>query len=646
MKKRVWVLSPEVYVLIAVMALMTGISWFWDKRLFFAELGITVLSAAAVLVSLLKFKSYVHTVAKGACGVLSGSDKSAMERFPAAVAVVGEADELVWGNRAFSEGVCVGKDCTGMSILQFTGGKSARYLLDHGNTDISFGGRRFTVYAAEADRATVLYFIDDTYYKETALEFSKSRPAVAFILFDNREEFSRDVAEEQEAQAAAQVNSTLKKWASQTSGFLCKINNERYLMILEERSICAFVENKFEILDEIRKIKFGERRCATVSIGVGRGGSSLKECEIWARKALDMALGRGGDQAAVKQGESYSFFGGVSKGVEKRDKVRTRVIASALSDQIRGSDCVLIMGHRYSDLDSIGSSVGVWSAVTRSFGKPAYVVVNREQTLARVLVDNIEKINGSNLFISPQQAESVLTESTLLIVTDTHSPNFVESNSLYEKAKRVVVIDHHRMMVNYISNAVIFYHEPYASSASEMVSELVQYLGESGIGRIEAEALLAGIMLDTKNFILKTGVRTFEAAAFLRRKGADTVEVKRLFSSSIDTYKARYQMVSGAEVYRECAIACAEEGCPDIRIASAQAADDLLGVQGVKASFVLYSTPGEINISARSFGEVNVQLIMEELGGGGHQTMAASQLKGVTMQEAYDRLVAVLSAAK
>ena len=282
------------------------------------------------------------------------------------------------------------------------------------------------------------------------------------------------------------------------------------------------------------------------------------------------------------------------------------------------------MGHQFSDLDSVGASIGLWSAITKGQEKPCYVVLNREQTLAGALVETVEKAGNTGMFLSPREALSLITDRSLLIIVDTHSESFVESRDLYKYSKRTVVIDHHRMMVKHIENAIIFYHEPYASSASEMVTELVQYLGENAIGRLEADALLAGITLDTKNFVLKTGVRTFEAAAFLRRKGADTVEVKRLFSNSIDTYRAKYQLVSNAEIYNSCAVTAADEDCPDIRIASAQAADELLGVQGVNASFVLYSSAGTVNISARSLGAVNVQVVMEKLGGGGHQTMAGA----------------------
>ena len=346
---------------------------------------------------------------------------------------------------------------------------------------------------------------------------------------------------------------------------------------------------------------------------------------------------------AIKNGNTFEFFGGVSKGVERHDKVRSRVIALTLADNIKNSDCVFVMGHQFSDLDSVGASIGLWSAITKGQEKPCYVVLNREQTLAGALVETVEKAGNTGMFLSPREALSLITDRSLLIIVDTHSESFVESRDLYKYSKRTVVIDHHRMMVKHIENAIIFYHEPYASSASEMVTELVQYLGENAIGRLEADALLAGITLDTKNFVLKTGVRTFEAAAFLRRKGADTVEVKRLFSNSIDTYRAKYQLVSNAEIYNSCAVTAADEDCPDIRIASAQAADELLGVQGVNASFVLYSSAGTVNISARSLGAVNVQVVMEKLGGGGHQTMAGAQLKDTTVTAVRERLIEILN---
>ena len=357
-----------------------------------------------------------------------------------------------------------------------------------------------------------------------------------------------------------------------------------------------------------------------------------------------MALGRGGDQVAVRQADgTYEFFGGLSKGVEKRDKVRTRVIAATLSDHIKRSDRVFIMGHKNSDLDSVGAAVGMWAAATKGLQQKASIVIDRGRSVAGSLIGMFDHIpEYENMFISPQEALEQCTPRSLLIVVDTHSTNFVESPEVLKATERVVVIDHHRMMVTHIQDSVIFYHEPYASSASEMVGELVQYINASALNRREATALLAGIMLDTKNFVLKTGVRTFEASAFLKRRGADTVEVKKLFANSLDTYKERSQLVAGAEVYKGCAIACSNWEFPNVRIAAAQAADELLSIQNVRASFVIFRSGNEIGISARSLGEVNVQILLEEFGGGGHLNMAGAQVKNSSTNDVRKALIRVL----
>jgi len=391
------------------------------------------------------------------------------------------------------------------------------------------------------------------------------------------------------------------------------------------------------------------------------------ESELWAKKALEMALGRGGDQAVVKQKDTYAFFGGISKGTEKLDKVRTRVIANTLLEHIKASDTVLIMGHKYSDLDSVGACIGMWSAVTKGQKKAAHIVLNETSTLAESLVNNAKKATKERIFISASAALSMITDKTLLIIVDTHSPNFIEDFAVYQRCKRIVVIDHHRMMVNHIDDALVFYHEPSASSSSEMVTELIQYFGENFLTSVEAEALLSGIMLDTKNFVLKTGVRTFEAAAFLRRcgaditrvrkmfrddmaflrkKGANTVAVKRLFSNTITTYKEKYQLVSTAEIFNNCAISVSQKEMQDIRIASAQAADELLDIQGVRASFVIYFDNGVVNVSARSMGDLNVQPLMEELGGGGHQTMAGAQIKNMNVEQVREKIIEMVTAIK
>lgn len=642
--KRVWKISPFFLTIDILLFLMAFISVFYDIRIFYVEISIAIISTLLFIIGALRFNNYVNSAVKSAELAFTGKNKNSLEKLPFPSVVVGKNSDIVWFNTYFGSSIAQKKDYTGESISEFIDGKSIEKFREKNMADIKYNGFRYTVFGIPADEFTILCFLEDTYYKEVSSEYIKSRPAVAIIMFDNREEFERECIDGEDAQIVAKVESTLQKWAASTTGFFKKLNGDRYMVIMEERHVKKFINEKFKILEEIRNIKLNDTTWATISVGLGRNGRTLKECEFWARRALDMALGRGGDQVVIKSFEKYKFFGGVSRGFEKRSKVRTRVIATALSEHIKSSDRVLIMGHKFSDLDSVGASIGMWSAITKGQNKEAYVVVNKKETLALSLVESIEKKNTFNMFLSPEDAIDKITDKTLLIIVDTHSDSFIESKEIYKKCDKVVVIDHHRMMVNHINNALVFYHEPYASSASEMVTELVQYLSDNVLTRIEAESLLAGIMLDTKNFVLKTGSRTFDAASYLRRRGADTVEVKRMFSNSIDTYKVKYQLVSGAEIFNNCAIACAEEGTKDIRVASAQAADELLSIQGVSASFVIYPSDGEINISARSLGDVNVQLIMEKMGGGGHQTMAGVQLKNVTIEYAREKLVEIISA--
>ena len=489
MKKKVWAASPVFFVITAVMLVMAAVSWVYNQTLFYVEISLSILAVVAVIISIVHFKAYVRTIQKGAAEALKGINKESMSKISLPVVVVGEKGDIVWYNIPFYNKVCSKRECIGESITQFTSGMRVSQLLNRKGVDVAYREKRYTVFGMTSKEATILYFIEDTYYKETAFEYEESRPCVALAMFDNREELARDSTDSQDAQIVAAVERTIQDWAAKTTGFYKKLSGGRYMVMMDERHLWALIEKKFQILDQIRNIKLDERRYATISIGVGRGGKTMKECEAWARNALEMALGRGGDQVAIKQGDSYEFFGGMSKGVEKRDKVRTRVIASTLSDHIKDSDYVFIMGHQFSDLDSVGASVGMWSAVTKGQERPASVVINREQSLAASLIESIDKSGNGGMFITPAQAESMLTDHSLLIIVDTHSPSFVESSSLYQKSKRVVVIDHHRMMVNHIEGAVVFYHEPYASSASEMVTELTQYLGENALNRLEAEAL-------------------------------------------------------------------------------------------------------------------------------------------------------------
>ena len=645
MKKKVWVASPVCFVFTVAMLIMAGLSWFTNQPAVFAvEVAVAVLSIVIVAVANIKFQAYVASSVKAAKRVLFGREYDALERFTLPTAIVGEAGDIVWANAAFMESAGMARDCRGENVMKFLYPNTIQQVAAAKGADVKTGDRQFTAFATETTKGHILFLVDDTYYKAINREYVERRPVVALAHFDNREELARDSSGSEDARIASEVERALSEWAQGMGGFLRRLSGGRFLILTDEIHLRQTMEKRFEVLDQVRAIKADERRSATVSIGVARGAESLQEAEQWARKALEMALGRGGDQVAVKQKNgTYEFFGGLSKGVEKRNKVRTRVIAATLSDHVKQSDKVLVMGHRFSDLDAMGAAVGLWSAVTKALNKPAFVVVDRQQTLAGQIVAKMDAQAGERaMFLSPVDALEQVTPRTLLVVVDTHSPDFVESRELLAKVGRVVVIDHHRLMVKRIDNAIVFYHEPYASSASEMVAELVQYIGDSTLTQPEAEALLAGIMLDTKSFVLKTGVRTFEAAAYLRRRGADTVEVKRMFADSIDSYKTKYKIVSGAEIVQSCAIAVAEREFPDIRVTSSQAADELLSIQGVKASFVIVPTGNVMNISARSLGDINVQLVMEALGGGGHLTMAAAQLPDLTAEQAKTKLLAAI----
>lgn len=644
MKRKVWASSPIFYIISAVMLIIAGVSWFWNSMVFYVEIAIALATFFVVFFAVKYFSMYVAQASKTAADVVSGEKYRAFAEFTMPVAAVGKNCDIIWANKAFLSSVTENRECRGSNILKFIYPHTISEIEHANGTDITIGMKRFTVYAAETKETGVLYFVDDTYYKKVDKEFTENRPVAAVACFDNREELARDASGSEDTLVISQVEEVLIKWAQNMGGFLKKLKGNMYFILTDEKHIREEMNNKFPVLDEVRKIETGKSLNATVSIGVGRGAVSLEEADAWARKALDMALGRGGDQVAVKQGnDAYDFFGGMSKGVEKRNKVRTRVFAATMSDDIKESDNVFIMGHKFSDLDCLGSAAGMWNAAAKTLGKRAYIVTDEGQTLAEPVIQLLKAAyKGEKIFISPQEAMDMVTQKSLLIVVDTHSGSFVESEDLLNAVSRVIVIDHHRMMVKHIENAIVFYHEPYASSASEMVAELVQYMGDKMLGKAEAEAMLAGIMLDTKNFAFKTGVRTFEAAAYLRRKGADTVEVKQMFSSSIEAYKIKYRIVSNAEILGGFAIASADEESADIRIAAAQAADELLSIRGVSASFVIFTVGDTVNISARSLGDVNVQVIMEKLGGGGHLTMAGAQISGISTEQARNKLISAI----
>ena len=546
---------------------------------------------------------------------------------------------VLWYNTIFREEVLNGTDAVTRPIDRlFPELDLAVCSRPHGQ-DLTVGNKRFTAYAGAAKGsrgANIVYLVDDTVYKQTLEEYTASRPACLIIVIDSYDELFDDMKDSEQAKELEAINSLLEAYIAKSTGFLRKISNSRYIAVVEERDIHWMLQERFEILDQVRALHPGG--FTTLSIGVGHGGKTLQECHQMARESIDIALGRGSDQAAVKTVDGFEFYGGISHGVEKRSHVRSRIIANALCDLIKKSDSVIIMGHRMSDLDAIGSAIGVLR-ICKICGVPAVIAVNSDATLAGPLLKTFIDAGEGHNFIPPDQTLDVITPRTLLIVVDTYQKRLLESQKIYEKCKRVVVIDHHRMAVGHIDNPLLLYHEPYASSASELVCELLQFLPkEDNITALEAQALLAGIMLDTRSFALHVGVRTFEAAAWLRSRGAQTADTKLLFNTSKEEYEARAHIVESAYIYKGCAIALSEELDAGMNVVLPMAANDLLTINGVDASFVAVAKNGGVNISARSMGALNVQVILEPLGGGGHLMMAGAQLHDCTLQDAETRI--------
>ena len=635
MKRKFWTLAPWFLIFAVAMFMMAFITLRYNETLCYIELLAATVATIITLAFSIWFRRYIRAMVKSTANRISGFNADFLDKYKYPVVVVGSEGDIFWCNARFRK-ILGSRSPEGDSINAYLGGKNVFDIADSEGVDVAIDGREFTVYALWAGEGVICHFIENTYYKSMLREYHSSLPCVALITFDNADDFITS-SEEYYSTVAISVEANLQRWSNDYNAMYKKISNNRYMIIFRDADIDKMISQRFPILKDIRSIGTA-RHIATISVGLARGCKTVRESELAARKALEMSLGRGGDQVAIIKDGAYEFFGGTAAATEKVSKVRMRVIANAISRAVADSDKVYIMGHRFSDLDCIGAAVGMQCVMEKSLKKYCKVVVNEETSMAKQLIDYTrEKLDGE-IFVTPSDALRGATAKTLLIIVDTHIESSLESSELYSKCKRIVVIDHHRKAVDYIGNALVFCHEPSASSASEMCCEIISYLDDQPLGYIQADALLSGIMLDTKNFVLKTGVRTFEAAAYLRRKGANTLTVKEMFSGSIDTYREKVDIVVRSEVYRGCAISSSDKLTDDIRLAAAQAADEMLTLQGIVASFVIFGDSKKLNISARSYGRLNVQLIMEKLGGGGHQTMAATQLYDTPVEAAYEKL--------
>ena len=604
---------------------------------------VLVVLAAAWCIGMGLFRYRLRSqLARWVCGGDFTKSKTKFSLEPLSQPVVLLSGETVlWYNDQFRQRMLGGQDLLVSRVQKVIPGLDLQQARTQEGQQLTLADGVWSAHSStvpgDAETMTLVVFNEETALRRVEAEYKASRPGYLVFLVDGYDDVFSDMLDSERARLLEGINRVLEEMIGRGTGFLRRVASGRYIAVVEERQLEQFAKRGYDVLDKIRALDPSVN--LSLSIGIGRGAKTLREAQDMAVQALDMAQGRGGDQAAEMTPDGFTFYGGVSHGVEKRSKVRSRIVADQLVKLIKEADHVVIMGHRMSDLDAIGSAEGVLR-ICKICDVPAVIAVRRDATLASSLINALVAAGQEDDFIDPKGALPIISKRTLCIVVDTYQVNLVESKEILEKCGKVAVIDHHRKGVGFIEHADLVCHEPYSSSASELVTELLQYVGERDDkpNRVEAEGLLAGIMLDTRDFTLHTGVRTFEAAAALRRYGAETERVRQLFDVTMVEYNAKADLVEAAQMYKNCAVSVSGEVPPEARVAIAQAANDLLTIQNVEASFVAVQVGTGVNISARSLGAVNVQVIMESLGGGGHQTMAAAQLKHITPEAARARI--------
>lgn len=638
-------------LVLAVITIAGGVlCMFSDFR--YAGIVQTVIGAAAAVYFIVRMRRR-RAVMSDYARILGSENNpvssNIMASFPIPMVVAHIDGSVRWYNGRFSE-LMDNEDMFERMLEKLVPGiKWSNILKNASNIDmeLTIRGRQYRIIGnmlkdrsqtavADEDKSSIyLYFLDETTEKELQALYENEKTDVAVVNIDNYEEVFRRVDDSDEDQITSQIRRCLNEWAKTGNAILKNTDRDRYFLFFEHKYLQTFTDEKFKILDSVRAIGEGMRIPVSISIGVGCGGS-INENEAAARNALDMALGRGGDQVCIKDDTQYRFFGGKSREYEKSTRVKTRAVAVALKDFMRQSDMVIFVGHSAADYDCFGAAMGLQRAA-RALGKRAHVVHDNMSPAIKQLYDRLrEDAEYKGIFVSPEDALEELTPNTLLVVLDTHRPSMLPDKRLVERAEKIVLIDHHRRSTEFINPCSLVYHEPYASSTCEMVTELLEYMDlGSALTEIEAECLYTGILMDTKNFLLKTGVRTFEAASYLRRLGLNTAAVKQLFNVDKQDYDHKVDIVKTAsEVADGIAVAKTYEKYHNIKVIASQAADEMLNIGKIKASFVIYPFDDGAGVSARSLGDINVQLIVEKLGGGGHMTVAGAQLKNTDIDTA------------
>lgn len=649
--------APGMRLYLIIMVIFAAVTFIFNEKLAMVEAAVILI---LIIYSFLdarrrrrRLVDYIEDVTYNA----ESAKNNTLMNFPLPIVVFKMDDhQVVWGNQIFFDLFGKKKPSFESSLTDMLPGFSSKWLLE-GKSQypglVQIDDRKYQLYGniirgkdESLDKTGrsfmgISYWVDVTEFDDIKLEYEASRPATMVFVVDNYDELIKGATERKRMELRGMIDEEISAWCEGKGGLLRRYDSDRYMFIFESRFLKEFTDSKFSILEEIRKVISPSGIHATLSIGVGRDGESFEENFAFANLAIEMALSRGGDQAVIKNRFNFEFFGGKRMEIETRTKVKSRVTANALAELIRSSSQVYAMGHKFSDLDSIGGAAGI-VCIARKLGKTAKIVVDKDKNASRMLIDMLKSTEEyRDVFISPNEAMLGADSRTLLVVVDTNRPEQVESQDLLESCTRVAVIDHHRRAASYIQNAALSFHEPYASSVCELLSELLQEtVGQGDITRAEAEAVLSGIVLDTKSFTIRTGERTFDAAAFLRRMGADTSEVKKLLQNDMEHTVARYKILQSAKVYKNNIAIAVQEQEQD-RVVAAQAADELLNISGIQASIVVYATKdGGVVVSARSIGDVNVQLILEKLGGGGNKSAAGAQVASMSLRDAVNIICA------
>ena len=649
-------LAPRIGLYFAVLLAFCGVTGLlgrWDAAI--VELAAAGALFAAYLADRLRRRKAADRYLKELLDSMDQATRDGTLNCPLPLVIFRpETDEVVWSNERFLRLTGDTEGLFDTKLADLAPAFDSRWLLE-GKTEcpeeVELGGRRYQVFgdlahsAAGGDEAVLAttYWLDVTELAEARDVYHATRPVLALLLLDNYEDAINGQDESVRSAMLSQISHRLSRWVEDSKGIFLRLDRDRFLFLFEEQYLAGFKAEKFSLLDSVREVVNPAGIAATVSIGVGVDGDTFDELYRFANLSVEMALSRGGDQAVIKNRFTFEFYGGRSKEAERRTKVKSRVMASAMGELVADASQVLVMGHKSPDMDAVGAAVGV-CAIARMKGIPHYIVREPGPTPADELYGRVAKLpQYEGVFLDGQEAMLRADSQSLLVVVDTNRPEQVQDRELLASCNKVAVIDHHRRAATYIEGAALNFHEPYASSACELVAELIAYLMEpTDLLPGEAQAMMAGLMLDTKNFTMRTGGRTFEAAAMLRRAGGDTGEVRKLFQTDLADAVAKYGVIQAAKLYRpDIAIAAVDQTVG--RVTAAQAADELLNIAGISASFVLYPDgDGRVIVSARSIGAANVQVIVEALGGGGNAAAAGAQIPGRTVDEVRRELIAVL----